>query len=434
MSERITDPFYQLHHQIEQSFNQDELVGLTFDLGVDFENLAGDTKIRRIWSLIRLLHDQGGRVAELVAVCERERPNETWPTMEWNNIPFYFRAISEDERFRQRHLFVNWDGQTDMRYFDLSGKYDLTGGNRKIGASLLYADLSFSSLRELNMSKADLRYARFYGCDLTEASVSAANAEGSGWRQAILRGASVAGTNFKGADWRGADVREIELYHTCLYGVQIDEETQMDPRVRDMWHVANGRSPRGHKVDHRVSTVPCWNLDEFDLKWMDFRWVSLSRSLIRYADLFGVDFRYADLTLSHFLHSRLQEGNFSHADLTHSKLTDCEVSEAKFIETNLSETDFARARCIRTNFTGANLHKAQMRQANFAQANFTNANLAGAYLPVANLIGANLKTAKNLNEAYLVGAEYDGSTQFPTFFDPKKAKMKKVGGFFSLFG
>jgi uncharacterized repeat protein (TIGR01451 family) len=66
-----------LHQQIEQLFSKDELRTLCFNLGEDYDNLQGKGKVGKARELVVSMKRQG-RLDELVAVCERLRPNINW--------------------------------------------------------------------------------------------------------------------------------------------------------------------------------------------------------------------------------------------------------------------------------------------------------------------------------------------------------------------
>lgn len=66
-----------LRQQVEQLFSKDELRTICFDLGVDYDGLAGKGKEGKVRELVIYL-ERRGRVEELVVVCERLRPNVDW--------------------------------------------------------------------------------------------------------------------------------------------------------------------------------------------------------------------------------------------------------------------------------------------------------------------------------------------------------------------
>jgi hypothetical protein len=68
----------QLRQVMSDNFALDELRTLSFDLGVDFENLAGETKEGKARELITLMA-RNGRLQELVATGRRHKPQAPWP-------------------------------------------------------------------------------------------------------------------------------------------------------------------------------------------------------------------------------------------------------------------------------------------------------------------------------------------------------------------
>jgi hypothetical protein len=66
-----------LRKQLATTLNDDELETLCFDLGVDYENLKGDSKEAKARELV--LHcDRAGKLSELNGLCQAMRPNVVW--------------------------------------------------------------------------------------------------------------------------------------------------------------------------------------------------------------------------------------------------------------------------------------------------------------------------------------------------------------------
>jgi hypothetical protein len=62
---------------ILRQFNNDELKLLCFDLGLDYENLGGDTKTIKCLELI-LYAERRGKMEDLLSLCEKARPGLNW--------------------------------------------------------------------------------------------------------------------------------------------------------------------------------------------------------------------------------------------------------------------------------------------------------------------------------------------------------------------
>lgn len=67
-------PTHKLRQILTNYFNESELQNLTFDLGVDYENLAGKSEADKARELLAFL-ERRGRVSELVEIIIRLRPN-----------------------------------------------------------------------------------------------------------------------------------------------------------------------------------------------------------------------------------------------------------------------------------------------------------------------------------------------------------------------
>lgn len=66
-----------LHHQILQSFSNSDLSVIINNLGIDEENLAGDTKPEKILNLV-LEVQRAGRLKLLMEELKAKRPNINW--------------------------------------------------------------------------------------------------------------------------------------------------------------------------------------------------------------------------------------------------------------------------------------------------------------------------------------------------------------------
>jgi len=90
----------QLVDLLQESFNEDELRTLTFDLGIDYEELAGENKDVKVRELIAYA-ERRNRTAELIDVAANMRPQAGFNTLQLQQatsvIPFYavttFRPI-----------------------------------------------------------------------------------------------------------------------------------------------------------------------------------------------------------------------------------------------------------------------------------------------------------------------------------------------------
>ena len=80
MAEKQTHYLRQLRDQVANSFDEEELRALVFDLGLDWDELQGTRKTARVQDLIVQL-GRNGRLSELVDLLRVERPHLSWPEM-----------------------------------------------------------------------------------------------------------------------------------------------------------------------------------------------------------------------------------------------------------------------------------------------------------------------------------------------------------------
>jgi uncharacterized protein YjbI with pentapeptide repeats len=130
--------------------------------------------------------------------------------------------------------------------------------------------------------------------------------------------------------------------------------------------------------------------------------------------------------------SELEGADLRHADFRTKTLENLDLSD-----TNLEEADFSgadlywlrlfRSNCEACKFNDAKLSGAVLDEANLKGADFENAYVSFDQIGVASsMLGADLRGAR-LNNAILLGCEYDLRTLFPSDFDPVRAGMVRIG-------
>ena len=70
-------PLLDFREQLYQSFNIEELQDICFEIGLEFEDLPGDTKKSKVRELV-LMAERQAFMARLVKTCQRLRPNIAW--------------------------------------------------------------------------------------------------------------------------------------------------------------------------------------------------------------------------------------------------------------------------------------------------------------------------------------------------------------------
>jgi hypothetical protein len=76
-----------LRQQMEQAFSLDELRTLVFDLGLNYDNLAGETLARKVLSVVESCR-RNGRLPDLVAQLKAVRPETAWALTEARTMPY----------------------------------------------------------------------------------------------------------------------------------------------------------------------------------------------------------------------------------------------------------------------------------------------------------------------------------------------------------
>lgn len=93
---------FQLKEKLNKHFDLQELRELLFDLGIEYDNIPGRSKIEKIVELINKL-DKHDQLTQLVERCKHVRPNVTW-TFQAKLFIAYKRLASLDKELAT-HLF-----------------------------------------------------------------------------------------------------------------------------------------------------------------------------------------------------------------------------------------------------------------------------------------------------------------------------------------
>ncbi|GAB4282341.1 MAG: hypothetical protein Kow0080_36230 [Candidatus Promineifilaceae bacterium] len=109
-----------LQDKIEKSFDLSEIQQLCFDLEIEYENLPGDTRKRKVLSLIKHCQLNQG-LHDLVRYCRKERPKKDWPDInqisqedevllirrEWQN--YLTKLVNRFDSQENRNLYIPWN-------------------------------------------------------------------------------------------------------------------------------------------------------------------------------------------------------------------------------------------------------------------------------------------------------------------------------------
>ena len=101
-----------LRDELARRFTKEELRGLCFDLGVDYDDLPSTTKSGQAQDLILHL-ERTGRLAELLALCRRLRPAAKWDELTTDRPPG--APIPDLAPFRERYLREVWDACCNLK-------------------------------------------------------------------------------------------------------------------------------------------------------------------------------------------------------------------------------------------------------------------------------------------------------------------------------
>lgn len=269
--------------------------------------------------------------------------------------------------------------------------------------NMVGADLSDVNLSDANLSNTNLAKANFSNVKLRNANLS--NAATWDWEQLLqewyatmgeLVDPSISGTDLRtialknGVNLSGADLSEANLIGVDLKGVQIDEDTKLDPKWQLVWEIANLE-----------------NVGERELSHADLRGASLP-----FAKLSGAKLSHAELRGANLYRAELQDTDLQSANLSRTELQGANLKGANLKESNLKGAHLWRADLSNADLSNANLHNADL-----GEANLTNTILEGANMDGTNLQNAKLKSG--------LDAEYSSTNQQKTWQSRFKYWLKR---------
>jgi|GEM_PF-3005385 len=138
------------------------------------------------------------------------------------------------------------------------------------------------------------------------------------------------------------------------------------------------------------------------------------------------DFRFAQLSFENFTRLALQNADFYAAILESTQFRETNLIQARFDESLIKNASFHRAHLEGASFCSSELSYADFSNANLEKATFSKANCVGVNFRGANLMGASFEATRlgdDIAENNFNDAVYDGSTVFPSGFNPQEHRM-----------
>jgi len=258
---------------------------------------------------------------------------------------------------------------------------------------LLAADASWRPPdgRELNLSNALLRGARWARVDLSNSLLVGANLAGADLTGADLSAAYADRANLSGAKLSCARMENIRLCGANLFSADLSNASASNAHLSQ----ASLEAINARKTVFRDAIFIETNLSSAQCDSSDFSGASFSPMNLNEADFSGANF-----TGTKFLRLDLSEANWTGASFAGAELIDCnleglEMEAADFEKADLTGSLLTGSRMPRGNFRGANLTRtgladidwtnADLRGANFAEASFhmgsTRSGLVGSTIP-----------------------------------------------------
>lgn len=248
---------------------------MTFDLGVNWDELRGETLQEKVQALIQYL-GMRGRLQELIDFGREERDNIEWP-----NIPSSKQQI-EDEKVdlteEERRVIladllekigplassvmqIKAMVEANLRYLDPPNTGTLV--RFLAGANLSrHITLEAISLRGEDLSRINLGFSHLHGADLSHTNLSGASLSTSDLSLADLRGANLSGAKMRRTYLFQADLTEANLHRADLWEANLQGSNLLNAKL-------NGANLKGARYDGRTKWPDGFDSTDHDLIFVD---------------------------------------------------------------------------------------------------------------------------------------------------------------------
>lgn len=226
------------------------------------------------------------------------------------------------------------------------------------GASMPYAQLIRSDLRDTDLSASELYLANFY-----RASLDNANLGGANLTRASFAKASVAGANFApGENLASPDLPRLPRLRTQLGGAQI---VAANAQRANFW----------------CAMMNDARLDDSQIDGADFRRAAMARATLLGAKGPGARFSATCAPRANFSNpptiASSSRGDGPRSDFSGADFSDGYFRSARFDNIRLQDAIFVRADLTGADFQNSDLTNVDFRGANLTGVKFVGANLAG---------------------------------------------------------
>ncbi len=401
-----------------------ELDILCFDLGLDPDNLQGETKVEKANSIIINLM-RNGRLEDLLILLQEERPNISIPPIPSPNqqIQDAFNSLSEESLDAVLNEYL---AQMSQLIVNNSPNSEFNPEKKVISAINVFSKTLLSQLQGTRLETAlrylsennAIPYLNLSGFDFSNLNLIRLNLKKAKFSSTNLSNTNFSYSHLDGADLSKSDLREADLSLASLDGVNlakahINENTKIKKKFELIWQIQSG------------------NFSEVNFSQQDLSGANLVGVDFKKTNLSGTNLSNASLMKVNLSETNLDKANLSNADLFEANLRKASAREANFggaslSKTNMSEANLEKASLILVKIVGADLRKVNLESAVFCSLaskndeqrlnseekfseiisqyfQFQGRNLAGAQILNSDLSGANLKNT-DLRFASLIGS------------------------------
>ncbi len=243
-----------LHRKVKERFNLGELKELTIYLGVNFEDIQGETLGEKSLELILFLLRRE-RIDDFITILQEERSDVEW--LSSDELPTPEQQLKDAEKLlppAKDDLILREYFERLEQYFDLDNPESIEDDEATLQiihhltltylnqvdlwrrTKLVRALAEKKLLNVVSLAQTDLR-----GADLSDINMEGANLQRANLASAFLEGANLSGANLTNANLSGAFLQNANLKAAKLDGAMANNTTFDNTNLEDVEAIREAR-------------------------------------------------------------------------------------------------------------------------------------------------------------------------------------------------
>lgn len=436
------NPLIQAAGVVELLFQIDDWYAL---IASEMENEESDTKIRELkeegkrrrQEIFNLIYNSrtdfpevlNARVVGLIERLKDGASIRSLDDLDMSNLQLGRVLISNDKDQSPEYFSANFSRLSLTEKEDVRISGDLSGADFSrsklsnilfINSDISGADFSYTELVKVNFSKAILGESTFekskvYACCFDASVLCCVNFEDIELDdENSLQGANLQDANLSNAVMNGVNLQSVNLSNANLGDAQLNNA-----------NLSHARLTGATGLDTSMAKA---NLYFANLDNVDFDYIDLSNSILRFSSLKGASFEKSHFNGAFLWKANLEGAKFFRSEVAGANFVEVEASGVEFGMSDVCGSDFSFSKLRNSTFWDTYMGDTVFRNADLRDVNFKSAKIGATTFDGAYLCGGNFDTVDwtfNCDsmepDSLWVDAKYSDDTKFPQQFDPYTA-------------